>query len=86
MHCFESAKDDSGSLLHFAFTHRNSFTFKGSSFCVSSKAALESLFMTLVKSRIPSTYFSLFRLGMVNVDYKYFSKLSTKDPKKLNQF
>ena len=63
IHCFESAKYDSGSLLHFAFYSSAVVShLKAHPLYVSSKAALESLFMTLVKSRIPSTYFSFYFL------------------------
>ena len=47
---------------------------------MASKLALEGMMKAFVCMRKPNVTFTGFRLGMVNVDYKYFHRLSTEDP------
>jgi len=60
-------------------------SYSGCPIYVASKTALEGLFKALVKERINGFYYTAFRLGMVNVHYKYFSQLSKTSPAAFNQ-
>ena len=60
-------------------------SYLGDPIYVASKCALEGLIKALVRERHAGFYYSGFRLGMVDVEYKYFRKLSVEDPSSFNE-